>query len=94
MKRAIPSRLMNAASPTSGMNCAGSWGWLKLVELMELKIVLSNLRTSGKSAGRGPDASIEHGHAGPSARTFFFPRVLGPQEYEGEGGCQGDEADP
>ena len=26
--------------------------------------------------------------------SFFFPRVLGQQEYEDEGGRQGDEADP
>jgi hypothetical protein len=29
-----------------------------------------------------------------SSMSFFFPRVLGQQEYEGEGGRQGDEADP
>ena len=26
--------------------------------------------------------------------SFFFPRVLGQQEHEDEGGRQGDEADP
>ena len=26
--------------------------------------------------------------------SFFFPRMLGQQEYENERGCQGDEADP
>lgn len=26
--------------------------------------------------------------------SFFFPSVFGQQEYEDEGGCQGDEAHP
>jgi len=46
MKSAMPSKFKSAASPNNGMNCGGSFGGLKLVELIELKITLSKERTS------------------------------------------------
>lgn len=42
-------------------------------------------------------APADHGEPPELNVTFsvsFFPRVLGQQEYEDEGGRQGDEADP
>src|SRR5262249_5634515 len=46
MNRQIPSKVIMEASPMTGMTYPGIDGGLKLWELMELKIELSNERTS------------------------------------------------
>lgn len=62
---------------------------LDATEPPELIIVADKQRTSAPAdQGEPPELNVTF------SMSFFFPRVLGQQEYEDEGGRQGDEADP
>ena len=78
-----PSTVAAIRKLVMGIDCSGEIGDLQNLGTSEL--------TETRCPHRFGPAVVM---AFSSSMPFFFPRVLGQQEYEDEGGRQGDKAHP